>query len=130
MLISYILKGCIELFSLHTIVQTVYRAELRNKQTRCILFLTYLLITVGQVYFLYATGLTSLIFCLMTFAVTFSYKMALQNRFLTTALSFLISGCSEGLVWLVLQYVMHISVTQVAPTSSFFPFTTILTAIM
>lgn len=130
MLISYILKGCIELFSLHTILQIVYRAELRNKQTRRILFLVYLLITVGQVYFLYVTGLTSLIFCIMTFVATFSYRTAMQNRFLTTALSFLISGCSEGLVWLVLQYVMHISVTEVAPISFLFPFITILTTIM
>lgn len=129
-LASYILKGCIELFALHTILQTIFHAELRDNQTRRILFLTYLLITVGQVYFMYVTSLTSLIFCLMTFIATLSYKMALQNRLLSTALSFLISGCSEGLVWLVLQYIMHTSVTDVAPTSIFFPFTTILTAIM
>ena len=129
-LASYILKGCIELFALHTILQAIFHAELRDKQTRRILFLTYLLITIGQVYFMYVTSLTSLIFCLMTFIATLSYKMALQNRLLSTALSFLISGCSEGLVWLVLQYIMHTSVTDVAPTSIFFPFTTILTAIM
>ena len=103
---------------------------MRDKQARRILFLTYLFITVGQVYFLYATDLTSLIFCLMTFVATFSYKTTLQNRFLTTALSFLLSGCSEGLIWLILQYAMHISITQVALTSFFFPFTAILTAIM
>ena len=90
MLITYILKGCIELFALHTILQTIFHAELRDKQTRRILFLTYLLITVGQVYFMYVTSLTSLIFCLMTFVATLSYKMALQNRLLSTALSFLI----------------------------------------
>lgn len=128
MFIYYIVKGLAELFTLYTTSQLIFRAKVHGWRQRMIFSLIYLLVTVLQVTFVYDTIANSIISFLMKVVTTSSYGMMVKSRILASTFTLCVGICSEGIVMLLLQYGLSLSVSKLTSDEFLFPIIVLLSA--
>lgn len=112
MLLGYFLQGLSEIFLLEHLLYSFLSPKKVSAYQKAGLRITYLFITILQVYFVYSRPLNIIVSIGMKLAISLLYYGLLYQKVLLCFLAWLSGSVSEGVVVLIIQMIMGKSIAS------------------
>ena len=128
MLIMYLFKGVAELLTLYMLLQLLFHAECQSRSKKITFSIIYCIVTILQVLFTYQVLLNAATSFIMKVVASFAYATSWYNRLFASVFTISIGICSEGIVMLLLEYGLSLSVSTLTSDAFLFPIIVLLSA--
>lgn len=129
LVLAYILKGFVELYTLNTILYNLFDTKISRFRVWYATSGVYLSFTICHLVFAFQSQWNTFVAILSAFLITYSYKIRIVPRILSCIFFICISLCSEGVVFLGAQFFLNKELTQLTPDSPRFSYLILLCAL-
>lgn len=126
--ISYITIAAAELLVTDIIARKLFQCKCKGVPILCILYITYLLISVAHISFNYILNFNLLISVFLTMYVCTGYIANWRTRCLISLLSVSIGLASEGILWMFIRIGTNIHGMEISPQFNGFVMITFISA--